>query len=99
MATARSHIVQPGQLGHFHCTVRCVQQMFLCGRDRKSGKNHQHRRRWIEQRILDLAEIFAVSVHSYAVMSSHLHRASRTEPDGAQRQERIAFPKSACRHP
>ena len=81
MASARSLIVQPGQLGHFHCTVRCVQQMFLCGTDRATGTNYQHRRKWIEQRILELTEIFAVSVHSFAVMSNHLHLVLTVDPE------------------
>jgi len=81
MATARSQIVQPGHLGHFHCTVRCVQQMYLCGTDRVTGKNFEHRRRWIEQRILELAEIFAVSVHGFAVMSNHLHLVLTVDPE------------------
>ena len=81
MATARSLIVQPGQLGHFHLVVRCVQQLFLCGRCPISGKNFEHRRGWIEARILELGELFAVSVHSYSVMSSHLHLVVNVDPE------------------
>jgi len=81
MATARSLIVQPGTMGHYHCVVRCVQQLFLCGVDRVSGKDYSHRRRWIEQRILELSEIFAVAIHSYAVMSNHLHLVITVDPE------------------
>jgi len=84
MTTARSLIIQPGQLGHFHCTVRCVQQMFLCGRDRATGKSFEHRRRWIEQRMFALGEIFAVSVHSFAVMSNHYHLVLTVDPEIVQ---------------
>jgi len=84
MATARSLIVQPGQLGHFHCTVRCVQQMFLSGSDRATGKNYSHRRNWIEQRILALGEIFAISIHSYALMSNHFHLVLTVDPEHVQ---------------
>ena len=81
MATARALIVQPGQLGHFHVVVRCVQQLFLCGRCRVSGNNYDHRRGWIETRFLELGELFAVSVHSYAVMSNHLHLVVTVDPE------------------
>jgi len=81
MATTRSLIVQPGQLGHFHCTVRCVQQLFLCGTDPVTGKSNNHRRKWIEQRILALGEIFAISIHSFALMSNHLHLVLTVDPE------------------
>ncbi len=80
MTTARSLIVQPGQIGHFHCTVRCVQQLFLCGNDRRTGECHGHRREWIERRIFQLADLFAVSIHSFAVMSNHLHVVITVDP-------------------
>ena len=80
MATARSLIVRPGQLGHFHCTARVVQQMFLCGHDRTTGKNYDHRRDWIQARIEELATIFAVSIHGFAVMSNHLHLVLTVDP-------------------
>ena len=84
MTTARSLIVHPGQIGHFHCTARVVQQMYLCGRDEATGKNYDHRRDWIERRIEELASIFAVSIHSFAVMSNHLHLVLTVDPEHVQ---------------
>ena len=81
MATARAQIAPPGQLGHYHCTIRCVQQMFLCGIDHTTGKNFDHRRQWIEDRIFELANVFAVSIHAYAVMSNHYHLVLTIDPD------------------
>nr|WP_232364402.1 transposase [Salinimonas lutimaris] len=38
-----------------------------------TGKCYEHRRQWVEDRILLLAEIFCVDVCAYAVMNNHTH--------------------------
>jgi REP element-mobilizing transposase RayT len=56
----------------------------LCGVDAFSGRSCEHRRGWIEGRLLELAEIFAVGIYAYAVMSNHVHVVLRIDPDAAQ---------------
>ena len=73
MTTARSHLVDPYTPGFYHCISRCVRRAWLCGIDPYDGKSYEHRREWVEQRLLELAEIFAVGIHAYAVMSNHVH--------------------------
>jgi len=80
MTYARSQIAPPGEYGCFHVVTRCVRRAFLCGSDRVTGKTFDHRRKWIEDRIRFLAESFAVSVYSYAVMSNHCHLVIAVEP-------------------
>ena len=80
-ACARREIVAEGEVGLYHCVSRCVRRAFLCGLDKLSGQNYAHRKRWIEERLEELAGIFGLDVCGFAVMSNHLHVVVRTRPD------------------
>lgn len=80
MAQPRSQLVPTDERCAFHCVQRCVRRAWLCGRDEYTGTSYEHRKRWIEERILLVGNCFAVAIHAYAVMSNHLHLVLETEP-------------------
>ena len=80
MTYPRSQLVSEEEPGFYHVVSRCVRRAFLCGKDQLTGRCFEHRRQWIEDRILELAEAFAISVYSYAVMSNHFHVVLHVDP-------------------
>lgn len=69
----RSQLVDLSVTPYYHCISRCVRQAFLC------GEGNAHRKDWIENRLEELANIFAISVCSYSAMDNHAHVVVRLE--------------------
>jgi len=84
MAIPRKEQIDSENSGYYHLISRCVRRSFLCGFDAETGINYDHRRQWIEKRILQLADIFAIEVYSYAVMSNHYHLVVYSNPKGPE---------------
>lgn len=68
----------------YHCISRCVRRGFLCGIDRYTGKSYEHRRQWVENRIIELTKIFTIELCAFAVMSNHTHIVLRVNAKKAQ---------------
>lgn len=73
MPKARKYQISIEANPYYHCVTRCVRRAFLCGTDNTTGQCFEHRRQWLEDRILCLAQIFSIDVAAYAVMSNHYH--------------------------
>ena len=73
MTRARKTLIALESTSYYHICVRAVRQSFLCGEDRQSGRNFDHRKQWIEDELLRLSEIFAIDIAAYAIMSNHYH--------------------------
>jgi REP element-mobilizing transposase RayT len=84
MTYPRLQIVDPAAAGFFHCVSRCVRRAFLCGQDAYSGRSYEHRKAWVEERLLELAECFAIGLYAYAVMSNHVHVVLQVDPQVAR---------------
>jgi putative transposase len=84
MAIKRSEQIDSESGGYYHLMSRCVRRAFLCGEDPDNGINYDYRRQWIESRILELANVFAIEVYAYAVMHNHYHLVVYSDPKAPQ---------------
>jgi REP element-mobilizing transposase RayT len=85
MTRARRELISLESTPYYHCVSRCVRRAFLCGDDRYSKQNFDHRRQWIFNRLKQLADVFAIKIAAFAIMSNHYHVIVRIDQDQAMR--------------
>ena len=102
MTMARAHLVDVEVTRWYHCITRCVRRAFLL------SEGPLNRKQWIENRLKELAEIFAITVGGFSVMDNHLHVLVRLDPevgggwsdeDVVRRWGRLFPPRDKLRHP
>ena len=77
MTIARKELVDVSVTRWYHCVTRCVRRAFLL------GEGFLDRKQWVEDRLQELAQIFAVGVGGFSVMDNHLHLLLRLDPEVA----------------
>ena len=80
MATPRYKLVDSSTALGYHLVSNCVRRAWLCGHDKRTGRDYSHRKRWLVERMLALAHCFAVEIDAYAVMSNHFHLVVHYDP-------------------
>jgi REP element-mobilizing transposase RayT len=83
MTRARNQLISPETTPYYHCISRCVRRAFLCGEDSLTGNNYEHRKEWVIERLRELADVFAIDICAYAIMSNHYHLVLRIDLDKA----------------
>lgn len=83
MPRARKTLISLEDTHFYHCVSRCVRRAYLCGEDTVTKTSYEHRRQWVEDRLIFLAGVFAIDVCAYAVMSNHTHVVLHVNSDEA----------------
>jgi len=83
MTQARSSLISTDNTPYYHCISRCVRRAFLCGYDRYSQTDYEHRRQWVEDKLHKVATAFSIKLCAYAVMSNHYHVVVHIRADAA----------------
>ena len=83
---ARAEVFDPSEVAVLHICARVVRCCFLFGVDPfaicwENGKNHDHRKIWIEDQLKLLAANFGIDLLSFAILSNHFHLILRSRPD------------------
>jgi REP element-mobilizing transposase RayT len=82
MPKPRKELISIDATPYYHCVSRCVRRAFLCGADNNGG-NFEHRRQWIEDKLLFLSSIFAIDICAFAILSNHTHTVLHIDKDTA----------------
>ncbi|MBM4094975.1 MAG: hypothetical protein FJ276_37030, partial [Planctomycetes bacterium] len=77
----RRDLIDATEVGVYHCVQRAVRRAWLCGQDPVTGKNFDHRKVWIQDRLAFLAGQFSIDICAMAIMSNHIHLVVRNRPD------------------
>jgi len=73
MPQARKRLVSTEVTPFYHVITRCVRRHRLCGADPLTGRDYSDRKQQIKDRLALLAEVFAIDVCAYAILSNHYH--------------------------
>jgi REP element-mobilizing transposase RayT len=74
-------VYSPDEIAIVHVMNRVVRGYFLMGADPLTGKNYDHRKKWIESLLQRFAAIFGIDLLCFAIMSNHFHLILRSRPD------------------
>ena len=61
--------------------ARTNRRCFLLGDDLLTGKNFDHRKQWIEDKLQQLAASFGIDLLAFSCLSNHFHLVLRSRPD------------------
>jgi len=97
MTAARAHVFDTQNTAAYHCYSHCVRGALLCGSGHNSSRPLEQRQDWIEDRVLDLCESFAVGVFAWAIMDNHHHIVLVVDPQMPQSWSDLDVAHRWCR--
>jgi hypothetical protein len=79
--TARSEVFDPQEVAIVHVIQHCVRRCFLMGSDPATGRNYDHRKQWLEVRLVHFAKYFGIDLLCFSILSNHFQLVLRSRPD------------------
>ena len=73
MTRAREQQICCEDTPYYHCISRVVRKAYLCGFDRSTQQDYEHRRQWVIDRLAEIDAVFCIDICAYAIMSNHYH--------------------------
>jgi len=78
---ARAEVFAADEIAIVHGMNRVVRRCFLLGNDPITGKNFDHRKRWLDEQLIHQARHFGIDLLCQAILSNHFHLVLRSRPD------------------
>ena len=78
---ARVEVCAADEIAIVHVMNRTVRRCFLLGDDPVSGKNFDHRKLWLDERLIHQARYFGIDLLCQAILSNHFHLVLGSRPD------------------
>ena len=78
---ARAEIFDPSEIVAVHLIGKTVRSCYLMGIDERSGKNFDHRKRWLEEKLKLLAANFGIDLSAFSCFANHFHLLLRSRSD------------------
>ena len=75
---ARAKIFDPAEIVAVHLIGKTVRSCYLMGVDERSGKNFDHRKRWLEKKLKHLAANYGIDLSGLLVYVESLSSAQVT---------------------
>ena len=72
---ARVEVFAADEIAVVHVMNRTVRRCFLLGDDPVSGKNFDHRKRWLDEQLIHQARHFGIDLLCQAILRNHFHLA------------------------
>jgi len=77
----RKELVASGQVSVFHTVNHCLPPAQIAGTERKTGRNLEHRREFLIERLRPQSQQFCVEVLAFAIDTHRMQLVLRTRPD------------------
>ena len=62
MTRPRKELMSVSDTPYYHIVSRSVRRTFLCGFDRKTNADYEHRKQWIVDRLQLLSSLFSINL-------------------------------------